>query len=185
MRIKVSFTAPKLPILYRQRFMALIKQAIEKSDADYKESLYPDANSEKSKVAKSFCFSVSMPSGRTAKKEKIIIDEGAEIEDTVFHRKSILRIPPPLGIMGNVNGTAKKAADFAAEFGSGERAIWRGCGKEGINDRRDCKINFSWAIMRIEKTEAWITCEKSLQFSDGRSVRGFFGNLYRNRLGIS
>lgn len=35
--------------------------------------------------------------------------------------------------------------------------------------------------MEIEKTEIWITCEKVLQFSDGRSVRGFFGNLYRNR----
>lgn len=85
MRIKVNFTAPKLPILYRHRFMALIKEALEKSDADYKESLYPDTDSEKSKIAKPFCFSISMPSGRTAKKEKIIIDEGVEIEDTVFH----------------------------------------------------------------------------------------------------
>jgi CRISPR-associated endoribonuclease Cas6 len=65
--------------------MALIKQALEKSDAVYKKSLYPDRDSEKSKIAKPFCFSISMPSGRTAKKEKIIIDEGVEIEDTVFH----------------------------------------------------------------------------------------------------
>jgi hypothetical protein len=35
--------------------------------------------------------------------------------------------------------------------------------------------------MRIEKTEIWITCEKPLQSSDGRAVRGFFGNMYRNR----
>lgn len=35
--------------------------------------------------------------------------------------------------------------------------------------------------MEIEKTEMWITCEKVLQFSDGRTMRGFFGNLYRNR----
>lgn len=35
--------------------------------------------------------------------------------------------------------------------------------------------------MKIEKTEIWITCEKALQFSDGRTVRGFFGNLYKNR----
>ncbi|NWF52836.1 MAG: CRISPR-associated endoribonuclease Cas6 [Nitrospirae bacterium] len=85
MRIKVTFRAEKLPILYRHRFMALIKEALEKSDADYKESLYPDKNSEHSKVAKPFCFSVSMPSGKTAKKEKIVIDEGVEIEDTVFY----------------------------------------------------------------------------------------------------
>lgn len=35
--------------------------------------------------------------------------------------------------------------------------------------------------MKIEKTEIWITTEKTLQLSDGRAVRGFFGNLYKNR----
>jgi CRISPR-associated endoribonuclease Cas6 len=85
MRVKATFKADRLPILYRHRFMALIKEALEISDAGYKEGLYPDKNSEHSKVAKPFCFSVSMPAGRTAKKEKIIIDEGMEIEDTVFN----------------------------------------------------------------------------------------------------
>lgn len=85
LRIKVAFKAPKLPIIYRHRFMALIKEALEKSDIDYKKSLYPDKNSEKSKIPKPFCFSVSIPSGSTTKKEKIIIDEGVEIEDTVFY----------------------------------------------------------------------------------------------------
>lgn len=87
MRIKATFTSDKnkLPILYRHRFMALIKEALTLSDAVYKESLYPDKKSKKSKIPKPFCFSVSMPSGRTAKKETIIIDEGVEIEDTVFH----------------------------------------------------------------------------------------------------
>lgn len=33
----------------------------------------------------------------------------------------------------------------------------------------------------IEKTEIWITTEKVLQLNDGKAVRGFFGNLYRNR----
>lgn len=33
---------------------------------------------------------------------------------------------------------------------------------------------------RVEKTELWITCEKPL-VGDGRAVRGFFGNLFRNR----
>jgi CRISPR-associated endoribonuclease Cas6 len=65
--------------------MAMIKEALEKSDADYKESLYPDRDSEKSKIVKPFCFSVSMPSDRTTKKEKIVIDEDLEIEDAVFH----------------------------------------------------------------------------------------------------
>jgi len=35
--------------------------------------------------------------------------------------------------------------------------------------------------VKIEKTEIWITCEKALRFSDGRTVRGVFGNMYRNR----
>ena len=33
----------------------------------------------------------------------------------------------------------------------------------------------------IEKAEIWITCDTALQLSDGSAVRGFFGNLYRNR----
>jgi hypothetical protein len=39
--------------------------------------------------------------------------------------------------------------------------------------------------MKVEKTEVWITCEKALQSSDGRTVREVFGNLYRNRPFIS
>ncbi len=35
--------------------------------------------------------------------------------------------------------------------------------------------------MKIEKTETWITCESALEFSDGKTIRGFFGNLYKNR----
>lgn len=35
--------------------------------------------------------------------------------------------------------------------------------------------------MKIEKTELWITCEEPLEFLDGKALRGFFGNLYRNR----
>ena len=35
--------------------------------------------------------------------------------------------------------------------------------------------------MNLEKTEIWITTEKPLELSDGRAIRGFFGNLYKNR----
>ncbi len=35
--------------------------------------------------------------------------------------------------------------------------------------------------MNIEKTEIWVTTEVPLQLNDGRAVRGFFGNLYKNR----
>lgn len=85
MRIKVNLTAPKLPILYRHRFMAMIKEALENSDATYKRSLYPDKGPERSKIVKPFCFNVSMPPGRRAERERIVIDEGVEIEDTVFY----------------------------------------------------------------------------------------------------
>lgn len=35
--------------------------------------------------------------------------------------------------------------------------------------------------MNLEKTEIWITTEKPLELRDGRAIRGFFGNLYKNR----
>ena len=38
----------------------------------------------------------------------------------------------------------------------------------------------NWKGNTIEKTELWITCDTPLQ-GDGRALRGFFGNLYRNR----
>lgn len=85
MRIKTTFKAEKLPILYRHRFMALIKEALGRVDAEYKKSLYPDKNSKHSKITKPFCFSVSMPYNRTIKKEEIIIDDGIKSEDTVFY----------------------------------------------------------------------------------------------------
>ncbi|MCL0074892.1 hypothetical protein M1N53_01890 [Thermodesulfovibrionales bacterium] len=34
--------------------------------------------------------------------------------------------------------------------------------------------------MKVEKTEIWITCNASFK-GDGRAMRGFFGNVYRNR----
>ncbi|GLI52450.1 CRISPR-associated endoribonuclease Cas6 [Thermodesulfovibrio yellowstonii] len=85
MRIKVIFHAPKLPILYRNRFMSLIKDSLEKSNSVYKEKLYPNKNGEITKVVKPFCFCVTMPASRKPEREKIIIDNDFEIEDTVFY----------------------------------------------------------------------------------------------------
>lgn len=65
--------------------MALIKEVLSRVDSHYKETLYPEKTSEKSKVAKPFTFSIMMPSGRKVVKEKITIDNGIEIEDTVFY----------------------------------------------------------------------------------------------------
>jgi hypothetical protein len=39
----------------------------------------------------------------------------------------------------------------------------------------------SLIFMNLEKTEIWITTEKPLELTDGRAIRGFFGNLYGNR----
>ena len=35
--------------------------------------------------------------------------------------------------------------------------------------------------MNIEKAEIWITTENPLELTDGRALRGYFGNLYKNR----
>lgn len=85
MRIKVTFYAPKLPILYRNRFISLIKDALKSSDISYKEKLYPDKESNLSKVTKPFCFCVLMPAQKDGKKERIVIDSDFEVEDTVFY----------------------------------------------------------------------------------------------------
>lgn len=85
MRVQILFKAHKLPIIYRHRFMALIKEALNRADSHYKETLYPEKTAEKSKIAKPFTFSVMMPSDRKMVREKIPIDNGVEIEDMVFY----------------------------------------------------------------------------------------------------
>lgn len=65
--------------------MALIKEALDRSDAGYKQLLYPAGNSVKSKQVKPFAFSVVTPSGKIFRREKIVIDDTFEIEDTVFY----------------------------------------------------------------------------------------------------
>ncbi|GAB6183000.1 CRISPR-associated endoribonuclease Cas6 [Thermodesulfovibrio hydrogeniphilus] len=84
MRLKIDFSVNQLPILYRHRFMALIKEALLKSDESYKEKLYPDKKSEFSKVTKPFCFSVLLPAKRRAEKQLIKIDNDFAVEDTVY-----------------------------------------------------------------------------------------------------
>ncbi len=85
MRIRLDFFVHKLPIIYRNRFIALIKAALSESDKNYKERLYPDKSSEYSKVAKPFCFSVRMPVRRDIRIEKISVDDGIEINERVFY----------------------------------------------------------------------------------------------------
>ncbi|MCX7613825.1 MAG: hypothetical protein N2Z40_06375 [Caldimicrobium sp.] len=87
MRVRFSFHTSKLPIIYRNKFMALIKEALNQSDRAYKERLYPDKESERSKIAKPFCFSVILPPAKEIKKESIKIDEDFIVEDLVFNFK--------------------------------------------------------------------------------------------------
>ncbi len=85
MRIRVSFKIEKLPILYRHRIMALIKESLSQSSPEYKEFLYPDKKSEYSKRVKPFTFSVVIPSACERRKERFLVDENTEIEDIVFY----------------------------------------------------------------------------------------------------
>ncbi len=84
MRIKVNFTTEKLPILYRHRFMALIKEALKSSDKNYKDRLYPDKALNR-EVVKPFSFSILMPAEKTIEKEKIFFEDRVSVEDTVFY----------------------------------------------------------------------------------------------------
>ncbi len=88
MRLKIIFTCEKLPILYRHRIMALIKEALTFADKEYKEKLYPNKNTEFSKVAKPFSFSLILPKSKEVKRERISINSDLEVEDLVFYFNS-------------------------------------------------------------------------------------------------
>ncbi len=85
MRLKVSLTCDRFPIIYRHRFMALIKEAIKLSNLAYKNKLYPEDNAENSKITKPFCFSVQLPLGRKGVIEDITIEPGLKISEMVFY----------------------------------------------------------------------------------------------------
>lgn len=79
MRIKITIQTNKLPIIYRHRIISLIKEALKKSDKDYKEFLYNN------KITKPFCFNLVIPKKKEIKKETIQIDDKFQIEDLVFY----------------------------------------------------------------------------------------------------
>jgi len=112
-RLCIRYRADTLPILYRHRFIALIKEALSISDLDYKNSIYPDEGSEKSKKAKPFCFAVSISGKREAKKERFSLSENIEINETVFHLDKNSRVlfyissPDYYFIMNLYNGLLK------------------------------------------------------------------------------
>jgi len=85
LRLGIIYKTLKLPILYRHRLMSPIKEALGRSDTNYKESIYPVESVKKSKIAKLFYFIISMPKEKTIEKEKIFIDESIEIDDIFLY----------------------------------------------------------------------------------------------------
>ena len=75
----------RMPIIYRHRFLSLIKEALHRADPEYKKLLYPPEDSLLSKKAKNFTFNISLPSQRRPIKERFFIDKSTEVEDIVFH----------------------------------------------------------------------------------------------------
>ncbi len=79
MKIKITFDCEKLPIFYRNRFLAFIKQAVNYSvhKADYFERDKPRV----------FTYCVSFGK-RDIKKEWITLSEDIKIKDSVFYPKN-------------------------------------------------------------------------------------------------
>ena len=77
MRVRILLKTDELPLLYRHRIMSMIKEALTRSDKNYKEVLYH------SKVAKPFTFSLMFPASTQFVNKKITIDRNCEIEDKV------------------------------------------------------------------------------------------------------
>lgn len=78
MRIKVEIYANKIPVLYRHRVMSLIKEALVRSDRDYKEHLYNN------RIKKPFCFNFTFER-KNHQIEPIKIDDNFTVEDRVFY----------------------------------------------------------------------------------------------------
>jgi len=79
MRFKINFKVNRLPIIYRHRFISLIKEALSLSNNE------PEKKTKYFKQIKPFSFSIYIPQGYIQKKEKFFIDKGVEIEDIVFY----------------------------------------------------------------------------------------------------
>jgi len=77
MRVRIVLKTDEMPLLYRHRIISLIKEALMRSDKDYKEFLY------NGKIAKPFTFSLMFPRTKEFVNKKVIINRNFEIEDKV------------------------------------------------------------------------------------------------------
>jgi CRISPR-associated endoribonuclease Cas6 len=113
MRLRITFHTERLPIIYRHRFMALIKEALAISSLEYKSFLYPEKDSEISKRTKPFSFAVLLPKDKKITRGKIKIDEDYEIEDVIFEIPNesklsfVVSSPDYFFIIGLYNGLLK------------------------------------------------------------------------------
>jgi CRISPR-associated endoribonuclease Cas6 len=79
MRVKIPITTGKVPIIFRQRVLAFIKEALAQADKDYKESMY------NVRMPKAYTFNLAFD--RTnPKEEEISLDEKFKIKDKVFYQ---------------------------------------------------------------------------------------------------
>ncbi len=85
MRLKVFIETEKLPIIYRHRFLALIKESLSRSNIHYKAHLYDDEVY--TKKIKPFTFAVLFPKGTRCKREAFYLDLDGKhsVEDFVFY----------------------------------------------------------------------------------------------------
>lgn len=79
MKIKVILKSNKLPIIYRHRIVSLFKEALKKSDPDYKDKIYRENKS------RPFTFSLTFPKIKETKEEEIKIDKNFTVKDKVFY----------------------------------------------------------------------------------------------------
>jgi CRISPR-associated endoribonuclease Cas6 len=77
MRVRIVLKTDEMPFLYRHRIISLIKEALMRSDKDYKEFLY------NGKISKPFTFSLMFPNTKEFVNKRISIDRNFEIDDKV------------------------------------------------------------------------------------------------------
>ncbi len=79
MRTKIPIYTEKIPIIFRHRIMALIKEALSKSNREYLETLYS------SKKPKAFTFNLAFD-GSQSVEEEFYLDSTFKVKDKVFYQ---------------------------------------------------------------------------------------------------
>ncbi len=87
MRLRIGVEIPRLPIIYRHRFLSFIKRAVEVADPDYYMRWFRDRN------PRNFSFAVLLPGKKESRKETVNLSPGSSqsIEETVFYLKEPIR----------------------------------------------------------------------------------------------